>query len=150
MKMTCPTEPPATRQQPIFGPPAETARAAFIRFGNALHWEAYFADVSLGPVLGQAEDDDRTLLDAALAQLPKAEHRLVVAFIAELTGGTMTFAEANAIWRETESDTMWSSWNDPTAFLRFLLIVRDRIDPHAWPASTPRFRPDHTGRHNTT
>ena len=131
--------PPARIKEPILGPPAKTARAAFIRFGNALHWKAYFADAGLRPVL---EGDDRALLEAALARMPRAEHRLVAAFIAELTDVTMTFAEANAIWRATHSDTHWSSWSDPAAFLRFLLIVRDRIDPHAWPASKPRFRPD--------
>ncbi|MCJ2065648.1 hypothetical protein MKK63_23475 [Methylobacterium sp. J-088] len=139
--------PPARIKEPIFGPPATTARAAFIRFGNALHWQAYFADAGLGPAMGQVGDGNRAILEAALARLPKAEHRLVAAFIAELTDGTVTFAEAQAIWRETKSDTMRSVWDDPDAFLRFLLTVRDRIDPHAWPAGKPRFRPDPTTRH---
>lgn len=134
--------PPARIKEPIFGPPARTAREAFIRFGNALHWQAYFADVSLEPVLTQVGPSHHAVLDSALADLPRAEHRLVAAFIAELTGGTMTFAEANAIWRATQCDMMWSSWSDPEAFLRFLLAVRDRIDPHAWPASKPRFHSD--------
>ncbi|WP_267428036.1 hypothetical protein [Methylobacterium sp. GC_Met_2] len=97
--------------------------------------------------MGQVGDGNRAILEAALARLPKAEHRLVAAFIAELTDGTVTFAEAQAIWRETKSDTMRSVWDDPDAFLRFLLTVRDRIDPHAWPAGKPRFQPDPTTRH---
>ncbi|SDO13881.1 hypothetical protein SAMN05216360_11581 [Methylobacterium phyllostachyos] len=138
--------PPARIKEPIFGPPAATARAAFIRFGNALHRQAHFADAGLGPAMGQVGNDGRALLEAALARLPKAEHRLVSEFITELTDGTVTFAEAQAIWRETESDTMRSVWTDPDAFLRFLLTVRDRIDPHAWPAGKPRFRSDGTLR----
>lgn len=94
--------------------------------------------------MGQVGNDDRALLQAALARLRKVEHRLVAAFISELTDGTVTFAEAKAIWRETENDTMRISWDDPDAFLRFLLAVRDRVDPHAWPARTPRFRSDPT------
>ena len=98
-------------------------RAAFLRFCNAPHEDASFADVSLGPVTGQVADDDRALLDAALARLPKAEHRLVVAFIAEPAGGTLT------------------------CFLRVRLIVRDRIDSHAGPAGPPGCRrPDPVGR----
>lgn len=138
--------PPARIKEPIFGPPARTAREAFVRFGNALHWQADFADVGLGSVMGQKGDDDWALSEAALARLPRAEHRLVAAFIAELTDGTKPFAEAHALWRETQSDTMRISWSDPEAFLRFLLAVRDRIDPHAWPAGKPRFRPDRTLR----
>ena len=68
--------------------------------------------------------------------------RSIAAFITELTNGTGTFAEAQAIWRETACDTVRSVWNDPDAFPRFRLTVRDRIDPRVWPASTPRFRPD--------
>ena len=71
----------------------------------------------------------------------EAEHRPV----AELTGGRYTFAEARAIWKRSESDGMRSTWDDPAAFLRFLLVVRDTIDPHAWPASAPRFRPEPSG-----
>lgn len=138
--------PPARIKEPIFGPPATTARAAFIRFGNALHWQAYFASVGLGPTMGQVGNDERALLEAALKRLKKAEHRLVAAFIAEPTDGTVTFAQAKAIWRETENDTMRIAWDDPDGFLRFLLTVRDRIDPHAWPASPPRFQPDPTTR----
>ncbi|MCJ2017680.1 hypothetical protein MKK84_09645 [Methylobacterium sp. E-065] len=89
--------PPARVKETIFGPPATTTRAAFIRFGNAVHWQAYFADAGLGPVMGQVRDDERALLEAALQQLKKAEHRLVAAFITELTDGTVTFAEAKAI-----------------------------------------------------
>lgn len=120
----------------------EDGAEAFIRFGNALHWQADFADVDLGPAMGQSGGGERARLEAAVTRLLKAEHR----FAAELTDGTVTFAEAKAIWRETENDTMRISWDEPDAFLRFL-TVRDRIDPHAWPASSPRFRPDPTTRH---
>jgi hypothetical protein len=127
--------------EPIFGPPATSPKEAFIRFGNALHWEAHFPVEDLrediAGAVGRLPD---AVLNAALKRLPRAEHRLVAEFITELMSGTYSFAEAQAIWKESENDTMYLAWDNPDALLRFLTLVRDRIDPHVWPASRPRFR----------
>lgn len=130
-----------TPGQPIFGPPATTPEEAFIRFGNAMHWEAYVLSGNLHEELGHRRDDSPdALLTATLNRLPRSEHRLVAECITALTGGGYAFTEAQAIWKKSENDTMRISWEDPDLFLRFLLYVRDRIDPYVWPASRPRFR----------
>ncbi|MDP4022742.1 hypothetical protein Q8W71_08915 [Methylobacterium sp. NEAU 140] len=91
--------------------------------------------------MGADHGSDRAFLAAVLARMTRAEHRLVAAFITDLTGGGYTFAEARALWTRTWIAGAASDWTDPAAFLRFLLTVRDTIDPHAWPATAPRFRP---------
>lgn len=135
---------PAPRKQarePIFGPPATTPEQAFLRFGNALHWVAHFGGEGLPWLVPTPrKEGPDAVLDMALARLVRAEHRLVAEFITTLTSGHVTFAEAVAIWRRSESNTMRSHWEDPTAFLRFLTHIRDRIDPHFQPASRPRFK----------
>ena len=92
--------------------------------------------------MGADHGSDGAFLEAVLARMKRAEHRLVAAFITDLTGGGCTFAEARALWSRTSSAGVRLDWTDPAAFLRFLLLVRDRINPHAWPAAAPRFRPD--------
>lgn len=72
--------------------------------------------------------------------MPRAEHRLVAEFITRLTSGDYTYGEAGAIWKKSENDTNRISWDTPERLLRFLLRVRDRIDPHVWPASRPGFK----------
>ena len=125
----------------LLGTRAKTPREAFLRFGHFMHWQLYLLENEL---LEQSPSSPRDvfnrLCDATLKELPRAEHRLVAEFITMLTDGTHTFAEACAVWKESENDTHRISWNKPDEFLRFLLDVRDRIDPHAWPASQPRFK----------
>lgn len=127
--------------EPIFGPPATTPEEAFLRFGNAMHWELYFLEYELreDTACGPDEFFD-VLLNATLKRLPRAEHRLVAEFITQLTSGQYTFAEAKALWARTENDTHWISWDESDALIRFLLRIRDRIDPSVWPASRPRFK----------
>jgi hypothetical protein len=125
----------------IFGARATTAEEAFIRFGNAVHWEAYYlTDDQLEEIKRSKEEFPSLLPNATLESLPRAEHCLVAEFIAQLTSGAYTFAEACAIWKRSENDTHYIGWRDPDDFLRFLALVRERIDPNFWPASQPRFK----------
>ena len=108
--------------------------------GNALYW-----DVELDPIAGADHSSATAFLKAGLARLKRAGHRLAAEFITALTGGGYTFSQAQAIRNRCDSDHYRSRWDDPAAFLRFLLRVRDLIDPHAWPASTPRFHSEPSG-----
>jgi hypothetical protein len=108
-----------------------------------MHWEAYFLVEDLWEEMGRVnENSPDALLNAALERLPRAEHGLLSKFITELASGKYSFAEAKAIWEESENDTMYITWREPDELLRFLRYVRDRIEPHACPASLLRFRPD--------
>ncbi|MER2267857.1 hypothetical protein [Methylobacterium oxalidis] len=127
----------APEPERCFGTPATSPEGAFWRFGHLCHWAVYERNV---------EEWSEALALTVLRGMPRAEQRLVVAFVETLTGGGCGFAEAHAAWTASANDTVRLDWEDSAAYLAFLVRVRDAVDPYAWPATRPRFCDDRAGR----
>ena len=107
------------------------AATAFQTFGTLFHWQVYDHP---GPLtMGDA-------IPEVLARMKGAERPLVGEFIAHLLGATLTFAEAHDAWTRSRNDTVSITFADASEFRRFLIQVRETIDPTAWPIRAPGFR----------